>query len=176
MHNRTRVLVVDDDPLFRNLVTTLLRKDYFVAVANDGYEGFFAALEHPPDVAVIDVQMPGWDGLSTLRAFRNHPQLKDVKVMMLTSDASRETVLAAIREGANDYLIKTSFSRDELLQKLTRLLPAPIPAEPPSVDSPRGRRPARAATLSSAFGGGAAVATAGIDEDAALQSLLDSWE
>ena len=179
LHQRARVLVIDDDPLFRNLVLTLLRKDYFVSVAADGDEGFFQALQEPPEVAIIDVQMPGWDGLRTLKAFRDHPALRGVKVIMLTSDPSRETVLAAIRAGADEYVIKTSFSRDEFMQKLERLLPFANDLDAAD-DAPQPVLSRDLRTMAivppGAPGRATAVSTAGIDEDAALQSLLDSWE
>ncbi|WP_417378510.1 response regulator [Gimesia sp.] len=116
----TRVLVIDDDPLFRNLMVSFLRREYFVSVASDGSEGFHKALEYPPDIAIVDVQMAIWDGLQTLKAFRSHPTLSQTKIIMLTSDASKETVIAAIQGGANDYIIKTSFSKSEFLEKVRR--------------------------------------------------------
>lgn len=119
--SRRHILVVDDDPLFRSLMVGVLRRDFDVTVACDGADGFYRALDRKPDVTVLDLQMPGWDGLKTLKAFRSHPSLSDVKVMVLTSDSSRETVLAAIHAGADDYTIKTAFSRDEFRQKLDRL-------------------------------------------------------
>ncbi|MCA9003734.1 MAG: response regulator [Planctomycetaceae bacterium] len=115
-----RVLVIDDDPLFRNLMVSFLRREYFVSVASDGSEGFHKALEYPPDIAIVDVQMAVWDGLQTLKAFRSHPTLSQTKIIMLTSDASKETVIAAIQGGANDYIIKTSFSKSEFLEKVRR--------------------------------------------------------
>lgn len=119
---RARILVIDDDPLFRSLITSMLRRDFLVSVAAEGSEGYYKALEHPPHLAIIDVQMPGWDGLRTLQAIRAHHILAKVPVMMLTSDASRQTVLAAIQAGASDYVIKTTLSRDELLKKTHRLI------------------------------------------------------
>ena len=119
---RRLILVVDDDPLFRSLMVSVLRHDFDVAAASDGADGFYRALDRVPDVAVLDIQMPGWDGIKTLKAFRSHPVLTRVKVVVLTSDASRETVLAAIQAGADDYIIKTAFSRDDFRQKLDRLL------------------------------------------------------
>lgn len=116
-----RVLVIDDDPLFRTLLVAMLKRAYGVAVASDGCDGFYKALETPPDVAVIDIQMPTWDGLRTIKAFREHATLNRVPLMILSSDATRETVLAAIAAGADDYLIKTNFTREELLEKLSRL-------------------------------------------------------
>ena len=100
----------------------VLRRDFDVTVACDGADGFHRALERKPDVIVLDLQMPGWDGLKTLRAFRAHPLLSEIKVMVLTSDSSRETVLAAIHAGADDYTLKTAFSRDEFQLKQDRLV------------------------------------------------------
>lgn len=120
--HRRQILVVDDDPLFRSLMVSVLRHDFDVTVAADGADGFYKALDHVPDAAVLDIQMPGWDGIKTLKAFRSHPALAHVKVVVLTSDASRETVLAAIQTGADDYIIKTAFSRDDFRQKLDQLL------------------------------------------------------
>ena len=143
---RPRILIIDDDPLYRSLMTTLLRKDYLLAVAADGAEGYQKALQHPPDIAVIDIQMPGWDGLKTLEQFRKNPILKRVKIIMLTGDASKESVVAAIRGGANDYVIKTSFSREEFREKLKRLSTKPIStgAAQPGSAQPATAQPAAA--------------------------------
>lgn len=186
MSKHARVLVIDDDPLFRSLLVSLLRKDYFVSVASDGAEGFYKALEHPPDVAIIDIRMPGWDGLTTLKAFRGHPSLALVKAVVLTADASKETVLAAISGGAKDYIIKTAFSRDDFYAKLDKLVPrakrAAIPApQATGADRTPGalQRPPRALMQPAAT-------TCSVsanrplrgpdDEHAAVQELIDGWE
>ncbi len=165
MSHRTRVLIIDDDPLIRTLLVSSLRKQCLVAIASDGSEGFAKAVELTPDIAVIDVNMPDWDGLKTLEAFRNHPKLKDVKIIMLTADSSKQTVMAAIRGGANDYLIKTSFTKADFHQKLNRLVPGTI-AEPSDglvpAAAPRSETPAEV-----------------VDAEAAnsrVQELIDSWE
>lgn len=173
---RARILVIDDDPLLRSLLVSMLRKDCLVAVASEGSEGFYKALEHPPDIALIDVQMPGWDGLKTLQAFRGHPALAHVRIMMLTADASKETVLAAIRAGSNDYVIKTTFSKHDFYQKLNRLIPGRIviPTEEATAatanasaqEAPAPQPVATAATSSPKRG----------DDDSALQEVLDGWE
>ncbi len=121
MARRPRIIIIDDDPLFRSLMVSLLRTDFLIAVASEGSEGFYKALQSPPQLAIIDVQMPGWDGVQTLRSFRNHPALKNVPVLMLTADAKRDTVLAAIEAGADDYVLKTEFSKSELVKKVRKL-------------------------------------------------------
>lgn len=119
--DRVRVMVVDDDAVYRNFLATILRRDYLVSVASHGLEAFRKACEHPPRLLVVDIQMPGWDGLKTIQAFRAHPHLGRVGIMVLTSDTTRQTVEAAIRAGADEYLVKTGFSTSEFLLKLAQL-------------------------------------------------------
>lgn len=116
--SRPQVLVVDDDPLFRSLLASMLRKDFQVTVASDGAEAYYRALECPPDLAIVDIRMPGWDGLRTLKAFRAHHALCHVPIIMLTSDSSRQTVIAATKAGASEYVLKTTLCRDDFLRKV----------------------------------------------------------
>jgi len=186
MSGRTRILVIDDDPLFRSLIVSLLRKDYFVSVASEGSEGYYKALEYPPDIAVIDIQMPGWDGLKTLSEFRKHPALANVKTVILTSDASKETVLAAIQGGANDYVIKTSFSRTEFTEKLEKLRQLvqnenDVDSETvlPNSNSHQSEAPVASSVESEAETAvEATVATATqIEENSQdIQEIMDAWE
>lgn len=203
MHNRARILVIDDDPLFRSLIVSLLRKEYLVSVASEGSEGFYKALEHPPDAAVVDIQMPGWDGLKTLKAFRSHPALQNVKIVILTSDASKETVLAAIHGGANDYIIKTSFAKEEFYQKLSKLLPSKFDhgdpsfvneqssVEPRQTADPAPTLPSTEVASTEAvptithadkqpaadFNGSPHIDTDdAADDDSRLKSIIDGWE
>jgi len=175
--NRDRILVIDDDPLFRSLIMSILRRDFFVSVASEGSEGYYKAIEHPPQLIIVDVQMPGWDGLRTVQAIRAHQALAKIPVMMLTSDASRQTVIAAIQCGANDYVIKTTLTHDDLLKKAARLIS-------------QGVEPMRASDGEAGGPGADAAACSGPpsanerdarrvpadDEAANLQALLDNWE
>ena len=195
----TRVLIIDDDPLIRTLLVSALRKDCLVAVAAEGSEGFYKALELTPDIAVIDVNMPGWDGLKTLEAFRAHPGLKNVKVIMLTADTSKQTVMAAIRGGAHDYVIKTSFSKADFYRKLNQLVPGSIAevsslgigtelADEPAVDQDEASddeagtshdsgTPNRHVAVRSGMGAPALVSAAtNANVDTRLQELIDGWE
>jgi len=163
---RHRVLIIDDEPTFRSQFTSFLRTDYLVSVAGGGGEGFNKALEHTPDLAIVDMQMPGWDGLTTLRAFRGHPSLKGVPVMIVSSDASRETVVAAIQAGANDYLLKLELNREEFLRKVEKLVTVQVAETPPSAtrgvgNSPHGTAPHLPGTP---------------HHRCELQATIDSWE
>jgi DNA-binding response OmpR family regulator len=173
---RARILVIDDDPLFRSLITAILRKDYFVSVASEGSDGYYKAIEHPPQLLIVDVQMPGWDGLRTVQAIRAHQLLAKTPVMMLTSDASRQTVVAAIQCGANDYVIKTTLSRDELLKKAGRLINLGPVQTPVGGGASRATADGTSLAAASTDGGDTNQVTPDSEEAAALQSLIDNWE
>lgn len=170
---RDHVLVIDDDPLFRSLLVTILRRDFGVSVASEGSEGFYQALERIPTLAVIDIQMPGWDGLRTLQAFRSHPLLQALPIIIMTSDASRETVMAAIHGGADEYIVKTSFNRDSLLEKVRCLLAR---GERKSVAVSAATAADRSQLPTGLRSSGEDAVDALLAEESRLQEVLDGWE
>lgn len=183
MTDRPRILLIDDDHSFRSLAASILRKCCLVSLAADGAEGFAKALQHPPDAVIIDVLMPGWDGLKTLKAFRDQPTLSQVKTLMLTADARRGTVLAAVKSGANGYLVKTNFGERELFRKLNALLPGRFPPgeSPPSSPHPADQAAphpdASAAPVRGCAGAECAAASASTDAAACCAAMLiDCWE
>jgi len=103
----TRVLVVDDQRLVREGLTALLELVddlQLVAVAEDGAQAVALVDEHRPDVVLMDLRMPGMDGVeATRRIRRDHP---DVEVVVLTTHADDDSILAALRAGARGYLTK----------------------------------------------------------------------
>ena len=107
------VLIVDDHPVFlagMRAVLDDLDDVSVVAVAGDGEEAVAAVREHHPDVVLMDLRMPGMDGLeATARIRTAHP---DTRVLVLTMDEDADSVFAALRMGANGYLLKESGSDD----------------------------------------------------------------
>ncbi|MEU6006817.1 response regulator transcription factor [Streptomyces sp. NPDC047453] len=108
-----RVVVADDNPVVRAGLTALLsgRADItVVAEAADGRAAWEAAQQHRPDVVLLDVRMPGVDGLSAL------PYLVRIApVMMLTYSSESEIVQEALRRGAGGYLVHGEFTADQLV-------------------------------------------------------------
>jgi DNA-binding NarL/FixJ family response regulator len=102
-----RLLVVDDHPLFREgLIHTLGAEEGFeiVAQAEDGKTAIELWKSLQPDVALIDVSMPGMDGIETVRRLRAlHPE---AKLLMLTSSEDQDDVIAALDAGASGYVTK----------------------------------------------------------------------
>lgn len=119
---RPRLLIIDDDVDFRNLLNNTLRDQFFVSMAGEGCEGYSRAVTNRPDVIVLDLQMPGWDGLQTLSTLRDNPRLRDVPVLILSGDNSRESALAVIGAGADGYLLKENYSKSVLIERLNALV------------------------------------------------------
>jgi DNA-binding NarL/FixJ family response regulator len=104
-----RVLLVDDQPLLRSAFRALLDLEddiEVVAEAGDGEQGVALAREHLPDVALVDIQMPGVDGIEATRRIAADPGLAGVHVVILTSYGFDEYVLDALRAGAAGFLVK----------------------------------------------------------------------
>jgi DNA-binding response OmpR family regulator len=115
------VLVADDDDDILLLVTTRLRRDgYEVVSARNGVEALALAREHRPAVAVLDVGMPGLDGIEVLSAIRAAEELRDTKVLLLTAKAQESDVRRGYESGADVYL-KKPFSPAELAEKVRGL-------------------------------------------------------
>jgi two-component system response regulator MprA len=123
----TRVLVVDDDPKILSLLRRGLSfAGYTVGTAVDGEAALAAARDRPPNVVVLDVMLPGVDGLEVCRRLR----LGDaaLPILMLTARDRIPDRVAGLDAGADDYLVKP-FDFDELLARLRALLRRARPTE-----------------------------------------------
>lgn len=115
-----RVLVVDDDDLIRDMVSTALRyAGYRTSVARDGAGALARVADVAPDLVVLDVLMPGMDGLQVCRRLRDSGH--DVPVVFLTARAGSRDVLEGFARGADDY-VKKPFVLDELLARVRAVL------------------------------------------------------
>ena len=113
MRRNGSVLVIDDEEIMREILETLLtREGYDVRLAVSGAEGVELAKAHAFDAAVVDVMMPGMDGLQTLAELKKLDD--DLPVVMITAFASVETAISAMKSGAFDYITKP-FKNDEVL-------------------------------------------------------------
>jgi response regulator RpfG family c-di-GMP phosphodiesterase len=115
-----RLLLVDDDPGFRSLLrATFEVVDIEVEEAGNAAEALSAIVGRPPDVVVLDVQMPGQSGLELCRALKADPRTRDIGIVLLTGSEGG-TSDAAIEVGADAFLLKP-FSPLELLAIVERL-------------------------------------------------------
>ena len=107
------ILVVDDEENMREILETLLtREGYDVRLAASGAEGLELARALPFDAAIVDIMMPGLDGIATLDELKRIDE--DLNVIIITAYASVESAISAMKSGAFDYITKP-FKNDEVL-------------------------------------------------------------
>lgn len=175
-----RVLVVDDSALVRKLLTDILKAEPGIEVVGTAQNGRVAVEKLPqltPDVITLDIEMPEWDGLRTLKAIREtHPKLPVIMFSTLTERAAT-TTLDALALGASDYVTKPTGSenlvasmdyvREQLVPKIralgTRHAPLIAKPSPPSLPPARVAAPAAIAIRPA---GGVAGATSAAPIDA----------
>ena len=124
------IVIADDDPTVVSLVKLRLGlAQYDVLSTNDAAAVMAMVRAKTPDAVILDVQMPGGGGLSALVKIKSDPALNGMPVMMLTGERSAETVMQAMGNGADDYMVKP-FHPDVLVQRLSRLIErsAKVPA------------------------------------------------
>jgi DNA-binding response OmpR family regulator len=124
MGDRTgaRALVVDDAPEFRELVSTVLRREGFaVELASDGPGALAVARDFEPDVVVLDIGLPGMDGVEVCRRLRT---FSDAYIVMLTGRQEEVDKLIGLSVGADDYVTKP-FSARELVARVRAMLRRP---------------------------------------------------
>ena len=128
MDNRPLVLVADDEPQIRKLVAlTLTEEGFRVVTARDGEEALDRVASQRPDVVLLDIVMPGMDGIEVLHQLREwHP----VPVILLTARSSKADVAAGLDLGADDYIAKPLHPRElaarvrAVLRRASRVQPA----------------------------------------------------
>ncbi|MGZ4120024.1 MAG: response regulator transcription factor [Actinomycetota bacterium] len=113
---RRRVLVVDDDPLVRNLLTAVLHDaDFELDEAVDGADALRIAAIRPPDVVVLDVMMPGLNGYEVCRTLRGDPAFAQTRIVILTAKSAPGVQEDALRAGADAFFTKP-FSPLDLIE------------------------------------------------------------
>ena len=116
------VLVVDDESELANVVAGYLRREGFsVDIAHDGPEAVAQARTHRPDLVVLDIMLPGFDGIEVCRQLR---RFSDAYVIMLTARDEEVDKVVGLSVGADDYLVKP-FSPRELIARVQAMLRRP---------------------------------------------------
>ena len=117
-----KVLVVDDEDNIIELIRLGLRYEGFqVETASNGEDGIALAQRIDPDLVILDVMMPGIDGIEVCRRLRNNPTTHDVPILMLTAKDEVGDRILGLQTGADDYLTKP-FDFYELLERIKAIL------------------------------------------------------
>ena len=115
-------MIEDEEPLARLLVNYLTRAGYSVAAANDGPVGLQTVRETNPEIVVLDLGLPGMDGITVCRNIR---AFSDCYILMLTARAEEADTLLGLAAGADDYMTKP-FSPRELVARIAALRRRPL--------------------------------------------------
>lgn len=127
MSNEQRILVVDDDPKIARLVRSYLEQaGYSVTVAGDGEQALQAMRAQPPHLVVLDLMLPGRDGLSVAQTMRADATLRQIAILMLTARVDDVDRIVGLEVGADDYVTKP-FNPREVVARVKAILRRTLP-------------------------------------------------
>lgn len=117
--NSPTIVLVEDDPTIRTVLSMAIKKKISPCVfaANNGDDGLTLIRKEKPSVAILDIMLPGLDGISICKALRNDATLSATKVIMLTAKTQERDIICGLDTGADDYVTKP-FSLDILLARI----------------------------------------------------------
>ena len=122
--DKKKILIADDEPNIRLLVSGMLSQDYIVIGASDGEEAIAIARKQNPGLILMDIMMPKMDGYAACSVLKADPATKAIPVVMLTGVGHELNKKLAKEVGADGYITKP-FSMEELLEVVTPLLTKP---------------------------------------------------
>jgi CheY-like chemotaxis protein len=123
MRKNRKVLAVDDNPVNLSILEEMLEGEYQVKVATNGLDALRTAADFQPNFIILDVMMPGVDGLEVCRRLRVLPDLRDTVIIMVSAKAMPSEQAAGVRAGANEYITKP-FDEVVLLEVLRQYFDA----------------------------------------------------
>lgn len=119
---RRRIVVAEDDPAIATMLQKVLSQHYDVVVAHDGRQALLLAAQQPrPALILLDVMMPGLDGLGVAAELKKSPDLKSIPIIFLTAKTGATDVIKGIQSGARHYITKP-FKIDDVVAKVKKAL------------------------------------------------------
>jgi CheY-like chemotaxis protein len=119
-----RILIVDDEPQACQILSRLIRHlGHETAWKTAGADALAYLDDTAVDLLILDVMMPGMDGMEVLRRLRADPKTAEMPVVMFSAVADRNFIDEAIRKGATDYWVKASFDFNQLKERIRQIVP-----------------------------------------------------
>jgi DNA-binding response OmpR family regulator len=121
--SRNKILMIEDDLTFADIHVKAMRdQGFFVTHVTNGEDAMRKLEQDAPDIVLLDIGLPRKDGFTVLKEIRNHETGKEIPVMMLTRLSAKEDIDRAFQLGANEYLIKTQHSPEEVVRHVLKRL------------------------------------------------------
>ena len=118
-----KILIIEDEEIISNLLARKLSQvGYEVRVAFNGKEGMEMLCQEKPDLILIDIVMPQKDGFETIAEIKSDQTLKDIPIIIVSNSGQPVELDKARELGVNDWLIKTDFDPQEVIQKVNKAL------------------------------------------------------
>ncbi len=122
-----KILIVEDEiPLLKALSERFIREGFSTLEAKNGLEGLSMAQQQHPDLILLDIIMPGMDGMEMLEKLKLNPESKNIPVILLTNIGDTSKILTAIEAGAESYLIKANVKLEDVVKVVKEKLGANI--------------------------------------------------
>lgn len=121
--NKKKILIVEDDVSMLAVLRERFKDEGFdIITAENGQVGLQKALDEKPDLILLDLAMPVMDGIEMLKRLRQTEQGEDIPVIVLTNLSDEDKIAESLQNGVSDYLIKTSWKFDGMLEKVREKL------------------------------------------------------
>lgn len=118
-----KILLIEDDELIRQMYAAELSNAHFkVTEAATGEEGLKALQQNQYDLLLLDIMLPGTNGLEILKQIKQNPQTKTLKVVLLTNLGQETVIKQGFELGAIGYLIKAAYNPDQIIQEVKNFL------------------------------------------------------
>jgi DNA-binding response OmpR family regulator len=117
------IMIIEDDDFLRSLAVTKLQSSGFdVESASNGQDGLAKLQSSSADLLILDLMLPVMNGFDVLRTLRNDPQYKNLPVIVFSNMGEEKDIKICLDLGITDYMIKSNFTLDELVEKINMVL------------------------------------------------------
>ncbi len=119
-----KILIIEDDDFFRELIRKKLlsNKNFEIIEAIDGEKGIEAMKEKKPDLVLLDLLLPNVDGFEVLSRAKGDSDISKIPIIILSNLGQQEDIEKALKLGANDYLIKSQFDINQIVDKIISIV------------------------------------------------------